>query len=147
MFIGRIIVLIFTLDIVFPSPTNYILPNNVIPLNYKIHFDHSDFNDYQNKYFSGKVSIDVEVLESTRNMRLHKRYMKITSCNLKKLNFSTIYKLQSQNFNETTDQLDLRFDQVLDKGYYTLNVDYVGEYNETYGILRRSDQKFYRKNW
>lgn len=147
----------FTLGEVFSTPINlsdnedvssYFLPDNVNPLNYKIYFDHSNFNDHRNKYFAGKVSIDLEVLTPTRDIRLHKKNIKIVSCGLKKTNFSEIYEIQSRSYDEKTDQFDLKFKEILNPGFYTLDIDFTGQYGTQFGLIRRSDFRFeIRMNW
>lgn len=145
MLIQRIKILIFVFLGRFLSTdsatSGFLLPNNVIPLNYKIYFNHSDFNNHQNQYFSSKISINVEVLESTSHIKLHKKNLKIVSSNLKKSESGKIFDVQSESFDEKFDQLDLKFNEILDRGIYTLNIDYIGEYGKTFGLIRRSGKK------
>lgn len=127
---------------------NYLLPNNIIPLNYKIFLNNSGWDKINNKYFLGEASIDIKILQPTLNVTIHKKTIQIISYELKKLNSSRTFAIESEEFDKTTDQLILKFKEILHSGYYNLNLYYIGKYGSNFGIFRRFIRSFSTaENW
>lgn len=114
----------------------YRLPNNTKPETYDItlvtNIDKNNFN------FSGKVDINIFVLEASSEITLHARQLTIESVKLFVHANKNEIKLYPFTYNETTEFLTIPTQTQLQKGInYILTVEYTGELrSDLFGFYR-----------
>lgn len=128
---------VYTLD-THIEDVQFRLPNNTKPLSYDItiitKIDEDDF------IFSGKVKINLHVLETSSKIILHARQLTIKSINLTMTSGFSI-ELSSFTYDATTEFLTIPTQiQLLKDASYTLIIDYIGE-------LRADQFGFYRSSY
>jgi len=106
------------------------LPYYVIPVHYhiKLHIEKYDFslkNQDDNFTFSGESSTTINILQSTKNIKLHGFNMLII---LPKLTFitknaHTFYQLKESSMSNL---IKFHFSNVLNPGLYTLRLKFIG---------------------
>lgn len=105
---------------------SYRLPNNTKPERYEItlvtNIDRNDFN------FSGKVVIDIFVLNASSAITLHARRLRIKSINLIEKTTATKIETFPFTYNKTTEFLTVPTQSQLQKdSKYSLTVEYEGK--------------------
>lgn len=118
------------------STTNR-LPTNTKPQRYDItlitNIDRDEFD------FTGIVKINLRVEENSNVITLNARQLTVNTVNLVTENGLTV-KLNSVNFNPTTEILSISTQPILNKGSnYVLTIEYSGKLQtETDGFHRKS---------
>jgi len=132
------------------SNSNTCLPYYVIPVHYHIKLNHSENYDFYYKIeysffeFSGESSTTINILQSTKYIKLHALNLfihqgKIT---LTKNNGVT-YALKTYIETHETNILEFHFCNVLSPGIYTLKMEFFGQLAENF--LKSSFKRFYTK--
>lgn len=119
------------------SQNNYRLPNNTKPNSYDItiatDIDRNEFG------FSGRVVIDLIVLEPSFNITIHARQLDIKTISL--VNPFGVIHLNSHTHDNVTDHLVIPTQVQLEKDTpYTLTIEYSG-------VLRTDRLGFYRDTY
>lgn len=117
---------------------DYHLPMNTRPHNYDITLIVDVDRDRSN--FSGKVSIDLNVVESSNDITINSHGLVIKSATLFNSNDVQI-ELNSITYNDTTEFLTISARNTLIKNsYYKLIIEYVGQ-------LQNNAMGFYKKSY
>lgn len=117
---------------------NYRLPNNTKPESYDItistNIDRNDFN------FSGRVVMNLHVLEATHNITIHARQLNIKTIKLISTSGAVI-NLNPYIYNNITEFLVIPSQIELQTGtQYILTIEYAG-------VLRAGSFGFYRSSY
>ena len=111
---------------------NYQLDNIVSPTSQKV----SLILNPNNKGFTGSTRITLLLNESTTNIRLYSKDIKISKASISAANSSNIIELMIGKANEF-DILSLESSTVLSKGQYFLEIVYSGSYrNDGHGLYK-----------
>lgn len=112
------------------NKVNYRLPNHVKPMSYDIRLNPHLVPD--NFTFDGEVLIHIEILNTTRILKLHTRQLTIDKkdISLRTESKSDVYDLTTSDYNNETEMLSLGFDKDLSIGYYILHLKFTGVLSE-----------------
>jgi hypothetical protein len=121
----------------------YRLSDQVVPLHYEVRLIPHIVED--NFTTDGEVSIDVQVREPTNTIAMHTMNITmdegwtklIRKGEEKDVNFVQTYVPQQHHYDDKTQILSIRFDELLDIGIYTLHLKFAG-------ILADNTRGFYK---
>jgi len=109
--------------------TDYRLPNNTIPIHYKINL--TPYLEEDNFTFYGETNVKIEIRVASSKISLHSKELEIneTATTLIK-NDGTIYKPTEHIYNDETNTLTLNFENALSSNFYILNMKFAGNLSE-----------------
>jgi len=109
--------------------TDYRLPNNTIPVHYKINL--TPYLEEGNFTFYGESNVKIEIRVASSKISLHSKELKIneTATTLIK-DHGTIYTPIEHIYNDETNTLTLNFENALSSDLYTLNMKFAGNLSE-----------------
>ena len=102
-----------------------ILPANVKPSRYRLTLE----PNLDNFTFKGRETVDLEVLEPTREITLNCIEIAIQSCKVTLYGGRSLFPRETA-FDEPRETATFKFDSVLPQGAATLDIDYTGELND-----------------
>jgi len=107
------------------TETNYRLPNNTIPVHYKINL--TPYLEEDNFTFYGESNVKIEIRVASSKISLHSKELEIneTATTLIR-NDGTIFKPTEHIYNDETNTLTLNFENALSSNLYTLNMKFAG---------------------
>jgi len=159
IFIITITILIFIITITILtgeklnncSNSNTCLPYYVIPVHYHIKLSHScenyDFHlkiDYDSFKFYGESSTIINILQSTKYIKLHALNLFIRRGKITLIkNNGVTYTMKTHIETHQTNLLEFNFYNVLYPGLYTLKIEFFGHLNEKYS--KNVFKSFYKK--
>lgn len=115
----------------------YRLPNNTVPLGYTVHL--STRVDKEDFAFTGEVKIDLEIVEPTKSITIHKRQLEIDAVKLECKGEQIANP--THTFDEKTEHLTFDLVNEFAKGVEcTLEIKYKG-------TLRTDNGGFYRSSY
>jgi len=111
------------------TETDYRLPNNTIPIHYKINL--TPYLEEGNFTFYGESNVKIEIRVASPKISLHSKELEIneTATTLIK-DDGTIYKPTEHIYNDETNILTLNFENALSSNLYTLNMKFAGNLSE-----------------
>lgn len=121
----------------FPPKVQYFLPRHIRPLRYDLTIK---FPNEIAESFTGQSSIEIEILESSRNITLHSQNLVIKFCVLKDKNSLHTNDIQINSFflNKTLNFLIIQLASDIARGNYSLTIDYDGRTGDSLRGLYRS---------
>jgi aminopeptidase N len=123
----------------FLDDLNYRLPNNTRPIKYNLWITTDIHRD--EREFLGKVEIQIEALEDSKDITLHYRQITITNVDLFNASDSLIESNVAISFREDVEFLIIKPSENLVKGeIYWLDISYEGQ-------LRDDNMGFYRSTF
>ena len=110
---------------------NFRLPNTIIPKHYDLWINPS----FLTLTFEGKVSIDLSINQTTNQININSRHLKLKEILLKSFNNLKSYKPISALNSEIykNEVIEIQFDEIIIPGNYTLEIQFTGsisEYNQ-----------------
>jgi len=109
--------------------TDYRLPNNTIPVHYKISL--TPYLEEGNFTFYGESNVKIKIRVASPKISLHSKELEIneTATTLIK-NDGTIYKPTEHIYSDETNILTLNFENALSSNLYILNMKFAGNLSE-----------------
>lgn len=107
---------------------NYRLPDNVVPVHYNIKL--IPYLVRSNFTFNGEANIDIVIRRVTQDLRLHALQLTIDEAATTLIDSDgVVHTPKAHNYERETEILNLKFDNELQTGNYTLNIKFVGILN------------------
>ncbi len=110
------------------------LPRNVEPIHYKLHL----IPDFARFTFYGSEAVEIRVLAATKSIVLNSAELKVSSALVRSKSGSAIEA--RVRYDEELEQLWLSFDQVINPGTWTVEIEFRG-------VLTDKLRGFYRSNF
>ena len=129
-----------------PTAQREILPTNVIPKHYKLSLT-PDFSTFK---FSGKLSVDLDVMEPTSSIVLNALELELRSASVAAKGKSIPSKLISLDEDKQTATLDFEEELHVSEKDTILNIEFTGILNDKMAGFYRSsyiDAKTGDKKW
>jgi len=111
--------------------TEYRLPNNILPIHYKIKL--TPYLEEGNFTFYGESNIKIDFRVASQNITLHSKELEIneTATTLVTYDGTTFFKPTKHIYNDETNTLTLNFKKyALPYTYYILNMKFAGNLSE-----------------